>query len=476
MRSVQLSKSTTPIANAPSDETSDELTKTAHTGYPPRTQRNIFAVPLLSPPTVPQNGKPHAPHTCLSYHIMRYPISSDVVHDVIGCHHRYRPLLAVSPSSRPRPVIISYRIPDDTATQSITCDTGYDGISFSLAPLLAHRIAHRPTASRPASRLTVSPHGSVRNPTQSYTLLVSSRLACSYRLHLIGSSVPPVACLPRPTHAVAIHLIHLISLVSSHRLIARISSPAQSDETSDEQAKRRTARSIDNRKAERHDIRYLPDTANAPPRPPYSPYKPNNARIPTRTRPWENDPSTSLTTPQTGRQRNDGRDETTGRRLLAYRHDNEATTPPPASRHEQRNAERHGELLPAPRHDNTGRTTGRTDCEMRDGTRGGRSLAIARSLLRFGLSCGEVLLGAFYSAVKSFQCGGLAGWLIASLVVPPVRYFNSAGRSFCSLALFSLVASCSLRFTMLLFFLFDNRLAAISLSSSCDVWLCDCVR
>lgn len=294
-------------------------------------------------------------------------MSSDVIIDTVPCLPYRRHLVPVPSSSRIGYRMIpprnpSHAIPDTTASASASL------LSSPIASLIALLLPAPLPASpcRPTGRSETR-----RNPTRYSSRLVSSRLACSYRLHLIGSSVPPVACLPRPTHAVAIHLIHLISLVSSHRLIARISSPAQSDETSDEQAKRRTARSIDNRKAERHDIRYLPDTANAPPRPPYSPYKPNNARIPTRTRPWENDPSTSLTTPQTGRQRNDGRDETTGRRLLAYRHDNEATTLPPASRHEQRNAERHGELLPAPRHDNTGRTTGRTDCEMRDGTRGG---------------------------------------------------------------------------------------------------------
>ena len=47
-----------------------------------------------------------------------------------------------------------------------------------------------------------------------------------------------------------------------------------------------------------------------------------------------------------------------------------------------------------------------------------RSLAIARSLLRFGSPCGVMLLGLFYFAIKAFQCGGLAGRLIASLVVP----------------------------------------------------------
>ena len=29
-------------------------------------------------------------------------------------------------------------------------------------------------------------------------------------------------------------------------------------------------------------------------------------------------------------------------------------------------------------------------------------------------------LGLFYSAIKAFQCGGVAGWLIASFVIPSV--------------------------------------------------------
>ena len=120
-------------------------------------------------------------------------------------------------SSRPRPVIISYRIPDDIETQSIICDTGYDDISFR------HALSHRPPllpAPLPAEpcRPTGRPKAR-RHPTR-YSL--ATRLAAMPCLlsssHLIGSSVPPVACLPRPTHAVAIHLIRPFP---SHRLISR---------------------------------------------------------------------------------------------------------------------------------------------------------------------------------------------------------------------------------------------------------------
>lgn len=136
------------------------------------------------------------------------------------------------------------------------------------APFLSppHLIAHRPTASRPASRpasrRTVSPHGSARSTTLSYTLHASPRLLTRL-VHLIGSSINPIAC-SVPTHAAAHHLIHLIGSSTTPHPMRRATSKTE----------RRTGRAIDNRKVERHDIRYLPDNANATPRPPYSPYKP----------------------------------------------------------------------------------------------------------------------------------------------------------------------------------------------------------
>lgn len=164
MRSVRLFQSPMLIAYALSDKTSDELTKTAHTGYP-RTQRNIFAASSISPPTSPHNEK--TPHpimiarpamSCGSQcHHISQTMPSDVITDTVPC-------LPSRPPSRPRPVIISYRIPDDIATQSITGDTRYDDPRL---PLLSppHLIA--PAASRPASRLTVSPDGSARSTTPS---------------------------------------------------------------------------------------------------------------------------------------------------------------------------------------------------------------------------------------------------------------------------------------------------------------------
>ena len=173
-----------------------------------------------------------------------------------------------------------------------------------------HQLPSRPISSTPTllpATLSASPcrpTGRIkarRHPTHYPLRLVS--LAYSYRLHLIGSSVPPVACLPYSPHAVAIrlppHAAH-----PSHRLIGLSSSHiahAPSDEMSDEQAKRRTWQAIDDVQGERHDIRRLTGIANTHPRPPYSLYEPPNARTLPRTRPLGNDPSTSLTTPQTGR-------------------------------------------------------------------------------------------------------------------------------------------------------------------------------
>ena len=223
-------------------------------------------------------------------------MSSDVVIDTVPCLPYRRHLVFVPSSSRPRPVIISYRIPDDTATQPITCDTGYDDISFHHAPLPAP--SHRPTASRPASRLIVSPDGSNRSHD---AILLATRLAAmptcspcpisSAHYRIISSPYPPsplLACLirrtPSPSAFRLMRLIHLIRPAPSHRLIdtpvacpmrsvhlirlihlivsspvppcfpfplpagrpassrsaCLLNRPRQSDETSDEQAKRRT--------------------------------------------------------------------------------------------------------------------------------------------------------------------------------------------------------------------------------------------
>lgn len=91
----------------------------------------------------------------------------------------------------------------------------------------------------------------------------------------ISSAYLPARCLPTLRHMRLIHLIHLIgSSPASHPY-------APSDETSSEQTKRRTGWAIDDEARSTTTL----DTANAYPRPPYSPYEPHNAPTLPRTRP-----------------------------------------------------------------------------------------------------------------------------------------------------------------------------------------------
>lgn len=215
----------------------------------------------------------------------------------------------------------SHAIPDTITSASYPPSPRPISSPYSFPPRFPpHRVA----------RLVDLRHDAILPATRSLVLPAYSSRSISSD-HLIGSYVSPVACLPYQPHAVAIrlppHTVHpshpshpprLISSGlspvpprfplcfppgvpppptcpprSSHpshpshplRSISLAHRPAPSDETSDEQAKRRTRRAINNGEAERHDIRRLTDTANTPPRLPYSPYKPHNARTPTRTRP-----------------------------------------------------------------------------------------------------------------------------------------------------------------------------------------------
>lgn len=94
-------------------------------------------------------------------------------------------------------------------------------------------------------------------------------------------------------------------------------------------------------------------------------------RHPQRTRPRENDPSTSLTTPQTG---NTGRltGRGNGTLLLAdMTTRRSAATPPDCLPTRRRNAERHGEYCYPP-HDTTTRDERRDERDRkRSGTKGG---------------------------------------------------------------------------------------------------------
>lgn len=132
-------------------------------------------------------------------------MSCDVVIDTVPC-------LPSRSSSRPRPVIISYRIPDDIETQSIICDTGYDDTS----PI------YRSYCFPPRFPPTVSPDGSGRGTTPSYTLHASPRLICLFISSPSHRVIRPARCLLAPLqHMRLIHLIHLTRLVPSYRFISR---------------------------------------------------------------------------------------------------------------------------------------------------------------------------------------------------------------------------------------------------------------
>lgn len=103
------------------------------------------------------------------------------------------------------------------------------------ATLFSPPSSHRLTASRHASRLTVSPDGSAQGTTPSYLLPASLRLACLLISSPSHRLIRFTRCLLRsdPCGGSSSH--------PSHRLIAH----APSDDTSGEQAKRRTGRAID---------------------------------------------------------------------------------------------------------------------------------------------------------------------------------------------------------------------------------------
>lgn len=273
---------------------------------PQNAQRNIFAAPLPVPPLASQDGTPPplliparpalldcspAMPCCSQYHRISSMMSSDVILDTVPCLPYRRHLVFVPSSSRIGYRMISKRNPSHAISDTTT----------SASPNHLPAPSHRPTASRPASRRTVSPDGSAQGPTPSGSLLASPALlvclpSSHSSPHLIGSSVPPVACPPYQPHAVApchpFHAAHpsrpshpyhpLHSISSAHQLISRPAPlpallpagrpasptcsprlshpshplrsislahrPAPSDETSDEQAKRRMEQAIDDEK------------------------------------------------------------------------------------------------------------------------------------------------------------------------------------------------------------------------------------
>ena len=162
----------------------------------------------------------------------------------------------------------------------------------------------------------------------------------------------PARCLP----------ISSASSISSISFVSLAHRPAPSDETSDEQAKRRTRRAIGNGEAEHHDIRFIRTT----PMPLHAIRIAHTSRITHESRHehanGKTPPSKPLTTPLTGRragrQRDDKRDAHASPACLPTRR--------------QRNAERHGNCYPP--HDTTARDErdgmkGETTSRTNDGTK-----------------------------------------------------------------------------------------------------------
>lgn len=148
---------------------------------------------------------------------MRYPIPSDASNDVIGRHPLYRPLLIISS-------VIS-----SPSRHHLVSDTGW---YRNVIHRMRYRIRRNPASAkphlialllpaplpaepcRPTGRLEAR-----RHPTRYSPRLIS--LACSYRRHLIGSSVSLVACYA-PTHAAnPSHPSHPLRYISSAHLPSR---------------------------------------------------------------------------------------------------------------------------------------------------------------------------------------------------------------------------------------------------------------
>ena len=96
----------------------------------------------------------------------------------------------------------------------------------SASPVHLPATSHRPTASRPASRRTVSPDGSAHGSTPSCPLLARSSCLLTHLVpshRSISSAHPfrPLLASLRPMRLIhLIHLIHLIRFAPSHWLIA----------------------------------------------------------------------------------------------------------------------------------------------------------------------------------------------------------------------------------------------------------------
>lgn len=144
----------------------------------------------------------------IQYHQMQFMMSSDVIIDTVPCLPYRRHIVSVPSSSRPHLVIISYRIPDNVATQSITYDIGYQLAPLLSPPNLIALLLHAPLPAepcRPTGRLKARRH----------LICYSFRFDClTVSSHLIGSSHRPLlACLVQRTPSPSIS-----SISSAHRL------------------------------------------------------------------------------------------------------------------------------------------------------------------------------------------------------------------------------------------------------------------
>lgn len=157
-------------------------------------------------------------------------MSSDVIIDTATC-------LPSRPSSRPRHVIISYRIPDDTATQSITCDTGYDDICFRLVHLPAP--SHRPTCFPPRfppNRVAQRVGSRARRHPVRYSPRLPALSACHHLTHRPISSAHPfrplLACLVPSYRRRPLPSVPCCSSISSAHLPSRPASRSASRQAS----------------------------------------------------------------------------------------------------------------------------------------------------------------------------------------------------------------------------------------------------
>lgn len=163
-----------------SDEERDERRDEERDELMERTQVQEKRAGRRYPASLPACLTARSPMPCGSQcHRISPRMLSDVIIDTASC-------LPYRPSSRIRPVIISYRIPDDIDTQSITCDTGYDHIRFLSAISPPHLIALQLPAPLPAAPCRPTGRLEARCHPARYSL---ARLACLLiSFHLIGSS------------------------------------------------------------------------------------------------------------------------------------------------------------------------------------------------------------------------------------------------------------------------------------------------